>query len=180
MPAQPDGDPAPPDGALPDGLDWDRPLRAYVHVPFCTVRCGYCDFNTYTAGELGGFDVDGYVSALRRVRDRSVDVVVPRFDRMLEAAIAGSIRIATTTELVVTEGNYLLLQDDPWRAVRPLLDEAWLIEADPVERVEQLVSRHVHHGRDRAAAEAWVHEVDEVNARLITERSIAIDLVVRR
>ena len=126
------------------------------------------------------FDVDGYVSALRRVRDRSVDVVVPRFDRMLEAAIAGSIRIATTTELVVTEGNYLLLQDDPWRAARPLLDEAWLIEADPVERVEQLVSRHVHHGRDRAAAEAWVHEVDEVNARLITERSIAIDLVVRR
>ena len=48
MPALPDGDPAPPDGALPDGLDWDRPLRGH-----CTCRsapwCGYCDFNTYTA-----------------------------------------------------------------------------------------------------------------------------------
>ncbi len=65
MPALPDGDPAPADGRLPDGLDWQRPLRAYVHVPFCTVRCGYCDFNTYTASELGGFATDGYLHALR-------------------------------------------------------------------------------------------------------------------
>lgn len=78
MPAQPDGDPAPPDGALPDGLAWDRPLRAYVHVPFCTVRCGYCDFNTYTAGELGGFDVDGYVQAVAQEMDLAVAVGEPR------------------------------------------------------------------------------------------------------
>ncbi|MFN8128021.1 MAG: radical SAM family heme chaperone HemW [Candidatus Nanopelagicales bacterium] len=64
MPALPDGDPAPEDGRLPDGLDWSRPLRAYVHVPFCRARCGYCDFNTYTAGELGGFDTAGYVAGI--------------------------------------------------------------------------------------------------------------------
>jgi putative oxygen-independent coproporphyrinogen III oxidase len=55
--ALPHGDPAPYDGALPpealDGLG-ERPFGFYVHVPFCTVRCGYCDFNTYTAQELGG------------------------------------------------------------------------------------------------------------------------------
>jgi putative oxygen-independent coproporphyrinogen III oxidase len=54
--ALPAGDPAPPDGVLPpsalDGLG-DRPFGLYVHVPFCVTRCGYCDFNTYTAGELG-------------------------------------------------------------------------------------------------------------------------------
>jgi putative oxygen-independent coproporphyrinogen III oxidase len=54
--ALPDGDPAPLDGALPaaalDGLG-ARPFGVYVHVPFCVTRCGYCDFNTYTAGELG-------------------------------------------------------------------------------------------------------------------------------
>jgi oxygen-independent coproporphyrinogen-3 oxidase len=52
----PDGEQAPRDGALPpaalDGLG-TRPFGVYVHVPFCATRCGYCDFNTYTAGELG-------------------------------------------------------------------------------------------------------------------------------
>ncbi|TKV61377.1 coproporphyrinogen III oxidase [Nakamurella flava] len=54
--ALPDGDPVPSDGSLPpsaaDGLT-ARSLSLYVHVPFCATRCGYCDFNTYTAGELG-------------------------------------------------------------------------------------------------------------------------------
>ncbi len=54
--ALPPGDPAPTDGRLPDealaGLG-ERPFGLYVHVPFCRVRCGYCDFNTYTAEELG-------------------------------------------------------------------------------------------------------------------------------
>ena len=52
----PDGDPVPPDGSLPDQAfrgAADRSLSFYVHVPFCATRCGYCDFNTYTAGELG-------------------------------------------------------------------------------------------------------------------------------
>jgi putative oxygen-independent coproporphyrinogen III oxidase len=55
--ALPPGDPAPSDGALPEGAlagQADRPLGFYLHVPFCRVRCGYCDFNTYTAEELGG------------------------------------------------------------------------------------------------------------------------------
>jgi len=55
--APPDGEPVPAAGTLPDsalaGLG-ERPFGIYVHVPFCTTRCGYCDFNTYTAAELGG------------------------------------------------------------------------------------------------------------------------------
>ena len=74
MPALPDGSPVPDDGALPSwvrtrALSDDgpagrggtmasptagRPFGVYLHVPFCSVRCGYCDFNTYTAAELGG------------------------------------------------------------------------------------------------------------------------------
>ena len=55
--ALPDGDLAPSDGSLPASAREavsERPLGIYVHVPFCSVRCGYCDFNTYTASELGG------------------------------------------------------------------------------------------------------------------------------
>jgi putative oxygen-independent coproporphyrinogen III oxidase len=65
----PDGAIAPPDGRLParslDGLG-QRPFGIYVHVPFCATRCGYCDFNTYTAAELGaapGTSQDAYLSA---------------------------------------------------------------------------------------------------------------------
>ncbi len=60
--ALPSGDPAPADGSLPAqavaGVG-QRPFGLYVHVPFCSVRCGYCDFNTYTADELGGSSVHG-------------------------------------------------------------------------------------------------------------------------
>ena len=56
MPAQPDGDVPPLDGSLPASAQAgaeSRTLSAYIHVPYCRVRCGYCDFNTYTAEELG-------------------------------------------------------------------------------------------------------------------------------
>ncbi|MBC7291662.1 MAG: coproporphyrinogen III oxidase [Actinotalea sp.] len=57
-PALPDGEPVPDDGALPPWVGAATPTApgfgVYLHVPFCTVRCGYCDFNTYTAAELGG------------------------------------------------------------------------------------------------------------------------------
>ncbi len=64
--ALPDGEPVPHDGSLPPhaltrGADSARPLGVYVHVPYCATRCGYCDFNTYTATELRG--ADGGVAA---------------------------------------------------------------------------------------------------------------------
>ncbi|MEU5300618.1 radical SAM family heme chaperone HemW [Streptomyces noursei] len=55
--ALPDGEPMPEDGALPRHAltgAAQRPLGFYLHVPYCATRCGYCDFNTYTAGELRG------------------------------------------------------------------------------------------------------------------------------
>src|SRR5260221_11206273 len=68
----PDGEPVPADGALPpaalDGLG-QRPFGVYVHVPFCTTRCGYCDFNTYT--DLDGMQssyAEAVVSELRLAR----------------------------------------------------------------------------------------------------------------
>ena len=68
--ALPDGDPAPADGSLSAAALAElpgRPLGAYVHVPFCATRCGYCDFNTYTAADLGGApgtSRDAYLAAV--------------------------------------------------------------------------------------------------------------------
>ena len=81
----PEGEVAPVDGALPDtalaGLG-SRPLGFYVHVPFCSVRCGYCDFNTYTATELGGGGsqasyADTAIAEIRLARRVLGDVDVP-------------------------------------------------------------------------------------------------------
>ena len=79
----PDGDPAPADGALPDSVRdgaGDRALGVYVHVPFCTVRCGYCDFNTYTVLELGppelpGASQAGYAETAAREIGLAADVL---------------------------------------------------------------------------------------------------------
>ncbi|CAM4058716.1 radical SAM family heme chaperone HemW [Kibdelosporangium persicum] len=75
----PPGDPAPADGTLPPeavaGLG-SRPFGVYVHVPFCATRCGYCDFNTYTAGELGtSASPQSWLEALRRELDLAARVL---------------------------------------------------------------------------------------------------------
>ena len=90
-PALPDGEVAPDDGALPasvvPGSD-SRAFGVYLHVPFCTVRCGYCDFNTYTAVELGGgASQDSYASTALRELDLARRV-------MAEAGLPG--RVAST------------------------------------------------------------------------------------
>ncbi|WP_454118941.1 radical SAM family heme chaperone HemW [Microbacterium lacticum] len=78
--ALPLGDPAPADGALPDdiAIDPDRDFGVYLHVPFCRVRCGYCDFNTYTATELRGARQDAYADEVLREIALSRDVLAAR------------------------------------------------------------------------------------------------------
>jgi pantothenate kinase len=118
------------------------------------------------------FDVDGYLAALQRVRAREHDVLVPRFHRDIEEPIACAIRIATTTELVITEGNYLLLPVDNWALVHEQLDERWLLRPDDAVRRARLVARHEAHGRSSTEALSWVDDVDEPNAHLVATRSI--------
>lgn len=77
--ALPDGEPVPRDGALPDGVAQRagrRGFGVYVHVPFCASRCGYCDFNTYTASE--GVEPAGYVDRVLDELDLAAKVVQPR------------------------------------------------------------------------------------------------------
>ena len=74
----PEGDLAPSDGRLPEGVSTgaaDRTLGLYVHIPFCAARCGYCDFNTYTADELEGVSRDSYPESALREMDLAATVV---------------------------------------------------------------------------------------------------------
>ena len=114
------------------------------------------------------FDVAGYVALLRRLRHPAPGetVYAPTFQREIEEAVAGSIGVPATVPLVITEGNYLLL-DGPWAAVRPLLDEAWFVGADEAQRRARLLARHVAYGKTVEQARAWIDASDEPNAVLI-------------
>jgi pantothenate kinase len=124
------------------------------------------------------FDAFGYVALLARIRARQETVYAPAFDRRLEEPVAGSIAVPPAVSLVLTEGNYLLLDEPPWDRVRTALDAVWFVEVDPDLRVERLVARHVRQGKSPEAARAWVLRSDERNAELVARTRDRADLVV--
>lgn len=139
------------------------------------VRLGRAD----RKGAVDTFDVAGYVSLLRRLRDPREEVVyAPRFDRMLEEPIGSAIPVEPEVELVVTEGNYLLLDAGPWRAVAPLLDRIWFVVAPEEARLCRLIRRHQAHGKSLAAARAWAHRSDQPNAEVVRRTRGRADQVV--
>ncbi len=125
------------------------------------------------------FDAEGYAALLARIRARPDHVVMaPGFDRDLEQPLAGAIPIPPDAELVVTEGNYLLVDEARWRAVREQLDTVWHVRTDETVRVERLVARHVEFGKSSPAARAWVERVDQPNAVLVEAAAHRADLVL--
>ncbi len=114
------------------------------------------------------FDAGGFVRLLARIRQRPPGVTIhaPTFDRAREEPIAAGVAVTPDHEIVVVEGNYLLL-DGPWEPIRDLLDPIAYVDLDPSVRRDRLVARHVAHGRTAQQARAWVDRSDEANAVLI-------------
>jgi pantothenate kinase len=115
------------------------------------------------------FDAAGYAALLRRLRTQLEGEVIyaPEFRRDIEEPVAGAIAVLPGTRLVITEGNYLLLDDGPWAGVASCLDEVWYVDVDDSLRTSRLASRHQRFGRSARDARDWVDNVDEPNARLI-------------
>src|SRR3954452_7294620 len=125
------------------------------------------------------FDAAGYAALLARLRGTEPVVYAPEFRREIEEPIAGAIAIPVATPLVVTEGNYLLLEDERWSPIRPLLDETWYVETDEELRVQRLIQRHIQFGKTPEYARAWVMRSDERNAELVAATATAADVLVR-
>lgn len=116
------------------------------------------------------FDGAGYVDALRRIRTQrpgDPGIWLPEFHRDIEDAVAGSIEVRPEHRLIVTEGNYLLLSDSPWSAVRGLVDVCWYVDVDDELRLTRLAARHEQFGRPAAEADRRARVVDQVNADLV-------------
>ena len=164
----------PPDGRSPE---WA------AHVPMDGFHLADTELDRLGRRDRKGapdtFDAAGYAALLRRLREDEDDVIyAPAFERDLEQPIAGSIPISRDTRLIVTEGNYLLLDQGDWARVRPQLDEVWYCDLGPDERVRRLVSRHERFGKDHDAAVSWVMRIDQPNADLIAGTRPHADLVI--
>ncbi|WP_234361890.1 nucleoside/nucleotide kinase family protein [Plantactinospora sp. BB1] len=125
------------------------------------------------------FDGAGFVALLRRLRAGTETVYAPEFRRELEEAVAGAIPVPPSVPLVVVEGNYLLVPDQPWGEVRDLLDEVWFLELDESERLNRLTERHIAFGRQPREAAARARGTDQRNAELIAGTVDRADLIVR-
>ena len=126
------------------------------------------------------FDVGGYASSLRRLKTNDEpSVAVPRFDRDIEIARAGAIIIEPASRIIVTEGNWLLLDDEPWPSLRPWFDHTAMVVADMGTLEVRNRQRWVGYDYTEEMIRAKLEDNDMPNARLVYERSAEPDWIIR-
>ena len=126
------------------------------------------------------FDVGGLRSVLQRLKDPfETRVAVPVFDRELEISRGSARIIASDMELILVEGNYLLLKDEPWQQLHPYFDMTIFIDVAEDELRRRLRQRWVGYG---LSEEDILHKLDGndlPNGRAVIDRSIEADIVYR-
>jgi pantothenate kinase len=134
---------------------------------------------TQRKGAPATFDAAGFVHLLRRLRAGEELVYAPDYSRVLHESIGGVIPVRPDVQVIVVEGNYLLLDSPPWTEVPGLLDVVAYLDAPDGLRRERLVDRQLDRGLDLPAAHVWVEESDERNAELIKATRSRADLVIQ-
>lgn len=126
------------------------------------------------------FDVMAYRHYLATLRSGpALEMSVPVFDRSLELSRNCAELVTSDHEIIITEGNYLLLQDEPWAGLHGLFDLTVSVEA-PLDLIEKrILERWRRHGLSEAEARARAESNDLPNARLVTKRSRPAQITVR-
>jgi len=125
------------------------------------------------------FDPWGYAHLLHRLKTNLEPIVyAPVFDRGLEESIGSAIPVTPEVPLVITEGNYLLLDAEGWRESREQIDEVWYLDVSEDERQARLVRRHEAFGKPHEEAEAWATGSDQRNADVVEGTRGRSDLII--
>jgi pantothenate kinase len=167
---------APPEGM--DGTDW------LAHVPMDGFHLADVQLDRlglrHRKGAPETFDAAGYHCTLTRIleNDGAGPVYAPGFERELEQPIAAAIAVPPEARLILTEGNYLLMDEGEWPKVRATMAEVWYVDLPDQVRRDRLVERHVRFGKTPDAAREWVDRSDEANAVLVRKLRSSADLVV--
>jgi pantothenate kinase len=167
--------PAPPTGLTTGAWVAHVPMDGFHLADVELERLGLRD----RKGAPETFDALGYAALLRRLHEDQDEVIyAPGFERVIEQPIAGAIPVPREARLVVSEGNYLLLDDPRWAPVRSLLTEVWYADLDQPARLRRLVDRHMRFGKPEPAAIAWANGTDERNAAAVAATRGRADLIV--
>ncbi|MDP3896746.1 MAG: nucleoside triphosphate hydrolase [Mesorhizobium sp.] len=124
------------------------------------------------------FDVAGFEHLLGRLRAREADVAVPVFDRSIEIARAGGAIVGAEARIVLVEGNYLLLDEEPWRRLGPMIDVSIFLDVPRDELERRLIRRWLElgHSPDEARAKALSNDIP--NAQRVLEKRRPADIVI--
>ncbi len=124
------------------------------------------------------FDFDGYETLLKRLRTAGADVAIPVFDRSMELSRGSAAIVSKAVKFVLTEGNYLLLDEEPWSRLAPLFDYSIFLDVPRAELERRLIQRWLDHGRSPEDGRAWVDSNDMPNVDRVLGRRRHADLVV--
>lgn len=124
------------------------------------------------------FDFDGYEALLKRLRAGDRDVAVPVFDRLIELSRGSAAIVSRDIKFVLTEGNYLLLDEEPWTRLASLFDFSIFLDVPRAELERRLIQRWLDHGRTPEDGRNWVNSNDLPNVDRVLGKRRAADLVV--
>lgn len=124
------------------------------------------------------FDFAGFEVLLKRIRTSEHDIAIPVFDRSIELSRAGAAIISADTKFILVEGNYLLLDEEPWSRLAPLFDFSIYIDVPRFELERRLAERWREHGKSDEAARAWIASNDMPNIERVIDRRRKADLVI--
>ena len=102
----------------------------------------------------------------------------PAFDRSIESTVENAIEVTPKHKIVVVEGNYLLIEEEPWARLQALFNEIWFLSVAMDELMPRLIDRHIKGGKDEQAALAKIGSTDLPNARLIEQCRTRADRII--
>ncbi|MCF6327470.1 MAG: nucleoside/nucleotide kinase family protein [Devosiaceae bacterium] len=124
------------------------------------------------------FDADGFTAALERVRAGNQNVAIPVFDRQMDLSRSGASVIDAAVEIIIVEGNYLLLEHSQWAQSALHYNLKIFIEVPLSILEERLIKRWISYGFDPVAAKERAQQNDLVNAKIVLQESQPADIVI--
>ena len=129
-------------------------------------------------GAPATFDTAGFIHLMNRLSNFEDDVVIPEFDRNKDLSIAGSSIISTKDKVLIVEGNYLLIEEEPWTKLKKTWDQTIFINPGIDTLEQRLLNRWLRYGLDTQDAKKRTLSNDLPNARYVLEKSSDSDIQI--